>query len=78
MKIRKREKEKIIEFYRKGYSLDKILSKLEELGFKNNTKNLLLSKIYSLVELRNDLNKNRITFNDIEQFMKEIKASKKK
>ncbi|MBD3230884.1 MAG: hypothetical protein GF329_22085 [Candidatus Lokiarchaeota archaeon] len=78
MKIRKREKEKIIEFYKKGYSLDKILLKLEELGFANNTKNLLQSKIRSIVELRNDLNRNRITFNDIEKFKKELKDSKKK
>lgn len=77
VKIKEKEKLKIIELYNKGYKLEKILSILEENGFKN-TKNLLFSKIRSIPELRDSLNKNRITIKDINEFKKEIQKSKKK
>jgi DNA-binding transcriptional MerR regulator len=77
VKIKEKERLKIIELYNKGYNLEKILNILEENGFKN-TKNLLFSKIRSISELRDSLNKNRITIKDINEFKKEIQKSKKK
>ncbi|TFF85778.1 MAG: hypothetical protein EU551_03335 [Promethearchaeota archaeon] len=77
VKIKEKEKLKIIELYNKGYKLEKILIILEENGFKN-TKNLLFSKIRSIPELRESLNKNRITIKDINEFKKEIQKSKEK
>ena len=77
VKIKEKEKKIIIDLYKNGKPLEHILKKLESEGFKNN-KNLLFSKIRSIPELRPYLNKDRITFDEIEKFMNEIKLNKRK